>query len=104
MYGLGYLMNVVVMAFNSGKMPVLCPEGYDPSSLDLVHSCMTAATRLRGLADWIFFGFNLGDGPGSYLTMGSPGDLLLKAGAFLYYPALVAWIVLMVRDRRDLSF
>ena len=69
---LGSIMNQLAVRANGGHMPVLFP-GNDCSLLgadDPAHSCMTAATHLKFLCDWIL---------GSR-SVSSVGDSLLDMG------------------------
>jgi hypothetical protein len=95
MYGLGFFMNKMVEVHNNGQMPVLVPGGgcakqIDPE--DIIHTCMTATTHLKVLADWIYLG-----GTG----IASPGDFLLWAGDYIWIPALFAWFVLVMKDHNS---
>ena len=91
MYGIGALANFAVMAHNGGQMPVLFPGGCMPDQFadDPIHSCMTAATHWKFLADWIVI---------NHLGVASPGDLLLWGSDLIQYPAAVAWLTLLLKD------
>ena len=91
-FGVGFLLNAIVKAANLGKMPVLMPGGVC-SSLDFagddIHSCMTSATHLKFLADWVSVGT---------IAIASPGDFLILLGSYTVYAALLTWAVLMIKD------
>src|SRR5271167_2993048 len=78
LFVLGFSMNAVVMAANNGQMPVLIPGGCTADVAEsmakeaevegiAIHACMTPATRLKFLGDWIVW-----RGKG----VASPGDFL----------------------------
>lgn len=87
----GFLMNVGVMACNKNMMPVLMPGGCSAGHFedDPIHSCMTAATHLKILADWA----NV-----QGLGVASPGDLFLWVGYETIIPAFLIWCALMIYD------
>lgn len=87
-FALGFFLNAVVVALNGGQMPVLFPGGCGNMSADDIHSCMTHATHLKFLADWILI---------RGIGVASPGDFLEWAAQFSFMPALVAWIVLIIK-------
>jgi hypothetical protein len=95
LFALGFVLNAVVMAANHGQMPVLIPGGIadgcplDPQ--DFLHSCMTSATHLKIIADWVV---------AKSLGVASPGDFFLWAGDSSFWPALTAWIALMLKGNR----
>lgn len=95
-FALGYAMNKTVLALNHGMMPVLDPGGCDPADFigDTVHVCMQAGTHLNALADWVVMHSN-----GS-VGVASPGDLFIWLHQYAFWPCLVAWAALMVRDRQ----
>lgn len=86
--GLGFTMNALVMAANGGQMPVLFPGGCEAAKeyLDFVHSCMTPATRLKFLADWIVM----------HSGVASPGDFFLWLSDRTLWPGLILWAALMI--------
>ena len=91
LYALGFLLNGIVVFVNGHHMPVLMPGGNCSAHLDpddLAHSCMTAQTHLKFLADWIVSGGGVS----------SIGDLLMYIWEATYVPTLIAWTVLVVRD------
>lgn len=91
-FGIGFGLNALVMAVNGNQMPVLVPGGcYDQMFLlldDHIHTCMTSATHLKFLADWIVIR--------KLDLVASPGDLFiwLCEKTFLY--AQVVWAMLMI--------
>lgn len=94
---LGGAMNILVMGVNHAKMPVLVPGGIcDPDmySGSLIHQCMTHASHLKFLADWI----NLVSSQGA---IASPGDMIIDLGAYLFFPAIFIWVVLMVKEHNS---
>lgn len=88
-FWLGYGMNALVMAANNGQMPVLWPGGCAPETADFLHSCMTAKTHLKFLADWIV----------EHHAVASPGDYLERFYDKSFGPGPVAWVALMIRDK-----
>lgn len=90
-FGVGFTLNALVMAANKGQMPVILPGGdasiLDPS--DLIHCAMTSTTHLKFLADWIVI---------NGLGIASPGDFFEWAYEFTWFPALIAWITLVLKD------
>lgn len=76
-YG-GQALNALVMAANGGQMPVLWPGGCTAADVgDGFHSCMSAATHLKFLSDWIVL----------HTGVASPGDMFVYLGDALWYPA-----------------
>jgi hypothetical protein len=79
---LGMAMNETALYANGGHMPVLFPGGAcvaDPD--DIVHSCMTHATHLKILCDWIV----------SSHAVSSLGDHLQDFGSEMETASIVAW-------------
>jgi hypothetical protein len=95
LFAVGFALNAVVMAANHGQMPVLIPGGIadgcpiNPDK-DFLHSCMTQATHLKFLTDWMVI---------KGLGIASPGDLGLWGGDAAFWPALTAWVALVIKDR-----
>ena len=92
LFAIGFALNAFVMAANHGQMPVLWPGGgciIDPDK-DLLHSCMTAGTHLKFLADWIVI---------RGLGIASPGDFGEWACDAALWPAITAWVALVIKDR-----
>lgn len=88
---LGFVLNAIVMAANHGQMPVLIPGGCHVEDMDdLIHSCMTHASHLKFLADWIVV---------RHLGVASPGDFLEWFFDATYQAGLAAWAALMIRDK-----
>lgn len=94
---IGFTSNAVVIAANGGTMPVLesgCTNDEFAGEIDRegmqVHSCMTKATRLKFLADWILI---------RHLGIASPGDFFEWAFELTYQPAWLIWCVLMIIRR-----
>lgn len=90
LFGIGFALNAIVMAVNGGPMPVHftgCMNMLDPQ--DMLHSCMTSATHLKILADWIVI---------KGLGIASPGDLLEWASDITTMPGLIAWVTMIIRD------
>ena len=91
LFAIGFALNAIVMALNGGPMPVhytACAKMLDPE--DMLHSCMTSATHLKILADWIVI---------KSLGIASPGDMLEWASDILTKPGLIAWVTLIIFDR-----
>lgn len=93
LFALGFLSNAFVMAVNNGAMPVLyspgCPTFNERYGDDILHSCMTHATHLKFLADWIMIrGFGAA----------SPGDFLEWLWDVTFVPSLVAWVISILHD------
>jgi hypothetical protein len=89
---LGAILNQIAVVTNHGLMPVMVPGGCMPGTSDGVgHICMTPATHLKFLCDWI------------QLRIGtaSIGDTLIWFGYWLWYPAITAWVVLMTERLRN---
>lgn len=90
---LGFTMNAVVMAANGGQMPVLfnaCSvDAIGEGTVGAIHSCMTATTHLKFLADWIAV---------RGLGIASPGDFLEWFGAATFTPFMTAAIALALND------
>lgn len=88
---LGFLLNASVMAANHGQMPVLIPGGcgMDVTVADALHSCMTATTHLKFLADWLVI---------KDMGVASPGDFLEWADDAALVPCLAAWIALIFKE------
>jgi hypothetical protein len=87
---LGSIANQIAVRANGGHMPVLFPGG-DCSLLDsddLAHSCMTHATHVKILCDWIL----------SSSAVSSLGDFALEVGNQIQTPSLIAWVALVLRD------
>lgn len=91
MFGVGFLMNAVVMAANGGQMPVLIPGGDCASFInpeDFVHGCMTHATHLKILADWVVI---------NHFGIASPGDFFEWAADGAFWPCLIAFIARLTK-------
>jgi len=86
----GMAMNALVMALNGGQMPVLYPGGCGnyPDDADLIHVCMTHASHLKLLCDWIVV----------QMGIASPGDMLIFFGEYFSIPALFAWVMMIWHD------
>ena len=95
LWGLGYSMNVIVMAANHGTMPVYL---WNCGGIDFgkVHSCMTSATHLKWMADWI----NVGTGES--ITLASLGDGLefLVESTWVY--CVIIWMFLVIEKHHRL--
>lgn len=89
---IGEALNSLCMAANKATMPVLWPGGGCDwvSETDILHSCMTPATHLKILGDWIQY---------RHMAMISPGDLFIMASEFLMVPFLLTWFLLHSQDR-----
>lgn len=81
---LGAALNQLAIAINDGRMPVLDAAECNGTSsvLGEIHSCMTPASHLKIICDWI----NL------HTTILSPGDVLLNIGDLLIGPLFWAWL------------
>lgn len=88
-------MNAIVMAANGGQMPVLMPGGNCNmiEESDWIHSCMTSATHLKFLADWIVM----------HHAVASPGDFLIWLSDATLWPGLIIWSALMILKVNDLQ-
>lgn len=96
LFALGFLSNAIVLGANHGYMPVQgaveCTQKSASDSDDVIHTCMTQKSRLKILADWIYW-------PGEGTA--SPGDFLEMAGQYAFYPCLFVWLGFIVRDYSD---
>lgn len=79
--GVGTLLNLIVMIFNSGKMPVLT----DMSVTDLRHSVMTGESKLKILGDIIDLPYPLSIG----MAKSSIGDIIIFVGLMFIVAQLV---------------
>lgn len=85
---LGTAMNQVAIFANGGHMPVYYPGGACVADAeDIVHVCMTHATHVKFLCDWIL----------SSRAVSSIGDELQNYGNDMITPALVVWAGLTAR-------
>lgn len=98
----GSAMNELALVVNGNQMPVFLPASMweicsDPirafgQAGDTIHSCMTHATHLKFLCDWIVLG-----NPNPDMIM-SPGDVFIFLGYYLQMPAMFAWFALVWRN------
>lgn len=91
-FAVGFLLNAAVTAANGGQMPVLFPGGCPKDGFgddDIIHTCMTNASHLKFIADWIVI---------NHFGIVSPGDFLEWAFAYTYVPAAVAWVTLQIKE------
>ena len=95
LYYLGSAMNIIVIAANKGLMPVDTAECFAANvpigaALDADqggnHVCMSAASHLKWLADWIW----VGNGTASL------GDLGIYTGLALQEPLFWVWMTLLL--------
>lgn len=88
-YAAGFLLNGICILANHHQMPVY-PVGGDCSFLDAdtVHVCMSKASHLTVLADWIVSG----DG------ISSIGDAFMDTCRATRLDVFIAWCILVVRD------
>jgi len=95
MWAVGFMLNDVVISANNNQMPVFMPGGcpLDTFDSDLIHTCMTHATRLKFLADWLIIN-------GPHIDVASPGDFFMWGGEYLLWPCFAMWVALMIADRR----
>jgi hypothetical protein len=86
-FGIGFALNALVMAFNGNQMPVLIPGGCRPGDFDgdTLHTCMTHLTKLRVLGDWIVI---------RSIGVASIGDFLEWFYAVTGVPGVIAWLTL----------
>jgi hypothetical protein len=94
MFWLGFALNSAVIAVNGGQMPVQFPGGcITPDEDIMIHQCLTSATHLKFLCDWILV-------RGGILPFGfySPGDFVMLAGAAAMTPCLIALATLILND------
>jgi Family of unknown function (DUF5317) len=94
MYWLGAFLNQLVLAANNGQMPVLFPGGC-PAELQealegSIHTCMTSASHLKILADWI----------NVHIYIMSIGDVLLGLGDLFTGPLFWCWLTLALLEVR----
>lgn len=89
MYYLGGAMNLIAIAANQGTMPVLWPAGCALWEADILHSCMTKATHLKWMCDWLVL---------KGLGVASIGDLLVLWSEDIKIPFLYVWIVLVIKE------
>lgn len=82
-FWLGAGMNQVALVVNHGTMPVFLASC---GKMDAEHSCMTPATNLVFLCDWINLKF----------AVMSPGDVLLELGAILIGPAFWLFVAFVI--------
>jgi hypothetical protein len=90
------------MSANYGQMPVLMPNGcqvpdHDGTLVSIfsgygIHVCMTHASRLKFLADWVVI---------NGLGVASPGDFLEWGSEAVWVACLVIWATLMIKDRHE---
>lgn len=73
--GLGYILNLIVMLLNKGKMPVLTAI----TQLDYRHVQMTDLTKLKFLSDIIYLPYPLNIA----MKVSSIGDLIVGLGIIL---------------------
>lgn len=101
LFAIGFASNAIVMAANGGMMPVLTAGGCTPEAIALyaeeeetegmqTHSCMTKASRLKFMADWIVI---------RHLGIASPGDFFEWAFNLTFKPGLLIWCLLMIIRR-----
>lgn len=90
-FGIGFCLNAIVMSANNGQMPVLFPGGCPADGLgdDFIHTCMTQATHIKFLADWVVI---------RHLGIASPGDFFEWFHEATFWPSLTAWVALVVSD------
>jgi hypothetical protein len=89
---LGIFLNMLVMGANHAQMPFLAPGGVCPDlSDDIFHSCMTASTHFKWLADWMVLKHSIA----------SPGDFFIWGGDAAIYPGIIAWGTLMIKRVLD---
>lgn len=77
-FAIGTFLNGLVIAFNSGKMPVKLPSGLN-DQFDMGHTLLTQSTRLPFLADIFYL-----PKPYPLPKILSVGDLFLLIGAFIF--------------------
>lgn len=90
LFGLGFLLNAIVMGLNYGQMPVLVSGCTSEMFNDSVHACMTSSTHLKIISDWIVI---------NGLGIASPGDFLEWFWDIAFWPCLVAWFALVINER-----
>ena len=101
--GVGLALNVLAVAVNGAQMPVLytggCAAWKDRQDAiaalggtDSIHTCMTQATHLKLLCDWIVI-----NGLGTF----SIGDGFIEIFYATWLYALVIWAVLRIKDHHD---
>jgi hypothetical protein len=91
-YVIGITLNVLALALNQNQMPVLGPGGCSPAVADTIHACMTHATHLKILSDWIYWPQDGG------IAFASIGDVFITAYEKTFDLALAAWLALVLRD------
>lgn len=90
--GIGNLLNFIVIAFNSGKMPVKVPEFIINPYFDRGHTLMVEATKVP-----IFGDLFLLDLPIFGVRVFSVGDVFLVVGSFL----LIQYGMLLTNNRSN---
>lgn len=75
---LGTFMNLIPIATNGGKMPVLVPEGYQ-KIFDAGHALLVDSTHFKWLSDLFFIG-----PPYPWPKVLSIGDVFLVIGVFWF--------------------
>jgi hypothetical protein len=93
-FGFGFLLNVLAMVANGNQMPVYvpgCTADLLNEAAPAIHTCMNLHTRLILLCDIIFI---RGDG-GVYASI---GDMFEWVAQLTWYPALLAWLTLLLND------
>lgn len=101
LFSLGFMMNAVAAASNNGKMSVLGSIGCPADSKDVIHGCMETDRHLRFLSDWILNPASSGAEGVSGPAMMSPGDLCLLGGMNTFWPGLLMWGALVIKDHHD---
>lgn len=91
LFAVGFTLNALVMAANHAQMPVLMPGGDCKliDAEDLIHTCMTAATHLKFLSDWIVV---------RHSGIWSIGDFFELASEATLWPGLTLWVGFIIKD------
>lgn len=91
LFAIGFTLNALVMAANHAQMPVLMLGGNCSliEAEDIIHSCMTASTRLKFLADWIVI---------RHSGIWSIGDFFELACEVTLWPSLILWAGFIIKD------
>jgi hypothetical protein len=93
LFGIGFAMNAIVMGINGSQMPVQLSgctvDVIGEGTVGAIHSCMTAATHLKVLADWIVV---------RGVGIASPGDFLEWASDYVQPYFYTAFLTLLLND------
>src|SRR5271157_6644555 len=92
-FGFGFLLNLLAMVTNGNQMPVYvpsCTADLLGEAAPAIHTCMDIHTRLVLLCDIIYIR--------SIASYASIGDMFELLAQYTWYPALLAWLTLLLND------